>query len=86
MAISIVFFYQKLKSLKAKTPRQTDLNLDTLRARYDKFKIEQDQIAFEKKFKEETEQKNIQQNKRAYLLEKSKEYKQQQAELFARIK
>jgi hypothetical protein len=60
--------------------------LDTLRARYDKFKIEQDQIAFEKKFKEETEQKNIQQNKRAYLLEKSKEYKQQQAELFARIK
>ena len=57
-----------------------------LRARYDKFKIEQDQIAFEKKFKEETEQKNMQQNKRAHLLEKSKEYKQQQAELFARIK
>jgi hypothetical protein len=78
--------YFKPKSLKAKTPRQTDLNLDMLRARYDKFKIEQDQIAFEKKFQEETEQKNAQQNKRAYLLEKSKEYKQQQAELFARIK
>ena len=78
--------FSNLKSLKAKTPRQTDLNLDMLRARYDKFKIEQDQIAFEKKFQEETEQKNVQQNKRAYLLEKSKEYKQQQAELFARIK
>ena len=57
-----------------------------LRARYDKFKIEQDQIAFETQFKEEEEQKSKQQNKRALLLEKSKEYKQQQAELFARIK
>jgi hypothetical protein len=45
------------KSLKAKTPRQTDLNLDLLRARYDKFKIEQDHIAFESKFNEEKEQK-----------------------------
>jgi hypothetical protein len=72
--------------LTAKTPRQTDLNLELLRARYDKFKIEQDKIAFENKFKEEEDQKNDFQNKRAYLLNKSKEYKQHQAELFARIK
>ena len=72
--------------MTSKTPRQTDLNLTLLRARYDKFKIEQEQIAFEQKFKEEEEQKNDQQNKRAYLLNKSKEYKQHQAELFAKIK
>ena len=72
--------------MKAKTPRQTDLNLQFLRARYDKFKIEQDQIAFETKFREEAEIKNQQQNKRAYLINKSKEYRQTQAELFARIK
>jgi hypothetical protein len=57
-----------------------------LRARYDKFKIEQDQIAFQEKFKQEEEKNNELQNKRAYLLNKSKEYKQHQAELFARIK
>ena len=72
--------------MKAKTPRQTDLNLTMLRARYDKFKIEQEQLAFENKFKEEEELKNKQQSQRNYLLNKSKEYRQQQADLFARIK
>ncbi len=72
--------------MTAKTPRQTDLNLDNLRARYDKFKIEQEQLAFEKRFKEEEQQKNEIQNKRNYLLNKSKEYKQHQAELYARLK
>jgi hypothetical protein len=60
--------------------------LQYLRARYDKFKIEQDQIAFESKFREEAELKNQQQNKRAYLINKSKEYRLTQAELFAKIK
>lgn len=72
--------------MKAKTPRQTDLNLLALRARYDKFKIEQEKIAFEHRFQEEEKQKGEVQDKRAYLLNKSKEYKQQQAELLAKIK
>ena len=74
------------KNLKSKTPRQTDLNLIMLRARYDKFKIEQEQLAFENKFKEEEKLRNKQKEQRDYLLDKSKEYRQQQAELFARIK
>lgn len=57
-----------------------------LRARYDKFKIEQEQLAFENKFKEEEKMRNKQKEQRDYLLDKSKEYRQQQAELFARIK
>ncbi len=72
--------------MKSKTPRQTDLNLQLLRARYDKFKIEQEQKAFEMKFKEEEELRSDQQNKRSYLLNKSKEFRQQQVELFARLK
>lgn len=74
------------KTLKAKTPRQTELNLAALRARYDKFKAEQEKIAFEHKFLEQENSKMEQQMKRIYLLNKSKEFKQQQAELFARIK
>lgn len=57
-----------------------------LRARYDKFKIEQEKIAFEQKFQDEEKQRAEIQDKRSYLLNKSKEYKQQQAELLARIK
>ena len=38
------------------------------------------------KFQEEENLKNELQDKRSYLLNKSKEYRQQQAELFARIK
>jgi hypothetical protein len=57
-----------------------------LRARYDKFKIEQEKIAFEHQFKEEEKHQADIQDKRNYLLNKSKEYKQQQAELLARIK
>ena len=56
-----------------------------LRAKYDKFKIEQDKIAFEMKYKDEEQQRSEFQNRRNYMLNKSKEYKQQQAELFARI-
>ena len=62
------------------------MNLETLRARYDKFKVEKEQAEFDTKFKEEEILKEEQQNKRAYLLNKSKEYRQQQAEIFARIK
>ncbi len=74
------------KSLKSKTPRQTDLNLDMLRARYDKFKIEKEQKAFEIKFKEQEEQKSEVQKKRVYLMNKAKETRQQQADLIAKIK
>jgi hypothetical protein len=72
--------------LTAKTPRQTELNLADLRARYDKFKIEQEQIAFKTKFLEQENVKAEQQAKRAHLINKSKEYRQQQTELFERIK
>lgn len=57
-----------------------------LRARYDKFKVEKEQAEFHTKFKQEEDLKAEQQNKRAYLLNKSKEYRQQQAEILARIK
>jgi hypothetical protein len=50
------------------------------------FKIQQEQIAFETKYNEEEKLKNEQQSKRSYLLHKSKEYRQQQLELFERIK
>ena len=62
------------------------MNLETLRARYDKFKVEQEKIAMETQFKEEEDLKMDQQNKRNYLMEKSKEYRLQQAEMFAKIK
>ena len=75
-----------MQQLKAKTPRQTDLDLSALRARYEKVKIEQEAIAFDQKFKEEERQREELQNKRQYLLEKSKKYKLQQAELAAKIK
>ena len=74
------------KNLKSKTPRQTDLNLDMLRARYDKFKIEKEQQAFEKQFKDEEDYKNEVQKKRIALMNKSKETRQQQAEIIAKIK
>ena len=72
--------------MKAKTPRQTDLNLTLLRSKYDKFQIEQEQIAFQQKYQEEENQKSNFQEKRSYLLNKSKEYKQRQAELYSKIK
>ncbi len=80
------FFQLKQKNLKAKTPRQTDLNLEILRSKYDKFKIEQEQIAFQQRFQEEEKIKSQYQAKRNYLLNKSKEFKQQQAELYSKIK
>ena len=40
----------------------------------------------ETQFKEEEDLKMDQQNKRNYLMEKSKEYRLQQAEMFAKIK
>ncbi len=57
-----------------------------LRSKYDKFKIEQEQIAFQNQYQAEEELKNQYQEKRAYLLNKSKEFKQQQAELYSKIK
>ena len=72
--------------MKAKTPRQTDLDLTSLRQKYEKYKIEQEVIAFDQKFKEEERQRQELQNKRQYLLERSKKFKLQQAELAARIK
>jgi hypothetical protein len=72
--------------LKAKTPRQTDLDLSALRARYEKFKIEQESIAFDQQFKDEERQREDLQNKRQYLLERSKKYRLQQAEIAAKIK
>ena len=72
--------------MKAKTPRQTDLNLILLRSKYDKFKIEQEQIAFQNQYEAEENLKSQYQEKRTYLLNKSKEFKQQQAELYSKIK
>jgi hypothetical protein len=57
-----------------------------LRARYDKYKMEQEKIAFEHQFEEEENQRNQVQERRNYLKNKSKEYKQQQADLLAKIK
>jgi hypothetical protein len=73
-------------NLKMKTPRQTELDLSRLRARYDKFKIEQEQIQFEQKYRDEEKVKMNQQKQREYLLNKSKDFRQQQAELLAKIK
>jgi hypothetical protein len=57
-----------------------------LRARYDKFKIEKEQRAFEEKFHEEESQKSEIQKKRIIMMNKSKETRQHQAELIAKIK
>ena len=57
-----------------------------LRAKYEKFKIEQAEQAFEQKFQDEERQRQELQDKRQYLLERSKKFKLQQAEIAARIK
>jgi hypothetical protein len=57
-----------------------------LKSKYDKFQAEQEQEAFKKQFQEEENQRSDIQEKRSYLLNKSKEYKQRQAELYSKIK
>lgn len=86
-SVNICYFYLKFfKNLTSKTPRQTKLNLEALRARYDKFKVEQDQIAMQMKMMEQQRERDYQQQKRAYLLNRSKEYKQKQSELLEKIR
>lgn len=53
--------------------------------KYEKFKIEQAEMAFDQKFQDEERQKQELQNKRQYLLERSKKFRLQQAEIAARI-
>lgn len=60
--------------------------MSALHARYEKFKIEQEAIAFDQKFQDEERQRQDLQSKRQYLLEKSKKYRIQQAEMAAKIK
>ena len=57
-----------------------------LRSKYDKFKVEQEQVAFHQQYLAEENQKAEFQEKRSYLLNKSKEFKQRQAELYSKIK
>ena len=62
------------------------MDLSALHARYEKFKIEQEAIAFDQKFEDEEKQRQDLQNKRQYLLDKSKKFRIQQAEMAAKIK
>ena len=57
-----------------------------MRARYDKFKNEQDKISFQMKIMEQENERTAQQLKREHLLNKSKVYKEKQKELLDRIK
>lgn len=57
-----------------------------MRARYDKFKNEQDKISFQMKIMEQENEKTTQQLKREHLLNKSKVYKEKQKELLDRIR
>lgn len=56
-----------------------------LRQKYEKFKIEQAELAFDQKFEDEERQKQELQDKRQYLLDRSKKFRLQQAEIAARI-
>ncbi len=74
------------QQLKAKTPRQTDLDLTQLRMRYEKYKIEQDEVNFEKSYMDKENKREELQRKREYLLERSKQLRFKQAEIAAKIK
>ncbi|KAK6179274.1 hypothetical protein SNE40_011674 [Patella caerulea] len=71
--------------LKQKTPRQTDLNLDALVARFHDKQIAMEKIAFEKRFVEQERIQIEQQNQRLALLERSRIMKAKQSEMVAKI-
>lgn len=72
--------------MTAKTPRQTKINQEALRARYEKFKLEQEKIALQMKIMEQQKEREDQQTKRAYLINRSKEFKQKQSEMLEKIR
>ncbi len=72
--------------MKAKTPRQTDLDLNTLKMRYEQHKIEHESTRFDLRYKDEENKRDELQKKREYLLERSKQLRIKQAEIAAKIK
>lgn len=57
-----------------------------MRARYEKFKTEQQEIALRMKMMEQKKEREDQQTKRAYLLNRSKEFKLKQSDILEKIR
>ncbi len=68
------------------TPRQTDLNLDALWARFHEKQINLEKNAFKEKFEDEEEHNQMLMRKREELIKQYNENKAKKADMLAKIK
>ncbi|XP_074662046.1 sperm flagellar protein 2-like [Tubulanus polymorphus] len=71
--------------LKQKTPRQTDLNLDALVAKFHEKQVTLETNAFKQRFLEQERLRDKHQSERQALIERAKYLKQKQKDLLAKI-
>lgn len=74
-----------LQRLKHITPRQSDLDLDSLVNRFHQKQMEMEHTAFRERFLEEERFREQQQQKREALLEHSRQMRVKQSEIVAKI-
>ncbi|KAK3767112.1 hypothetical protein RRG08_017986 [Elysia crispata] len=71
--------------LKHATPRQTDLNLQSLVGRFHEHQIRMEQTAFQERFEETERQYQLRQKERAALIDRSRRLRDKQSELVAKM-
>lgn len=71
--------------MKHATPRQTDLNLNEVIAKFHDKQIEMEKTAFSERFLEQERIRQQQQDNRQKLLERSKFMRDKQSEIVAKI-
>ena len=71
--------------LKHMTPRQVDLNLDTVTNRFLEMQMEQEKVKFKERFVEEELYQRQLQDERLKLIEKFKQHKEKNSQTLAKI-